>query len=85
MRLYLDLKGYGICNEKGRASGGVSIHGRIVGEPNRPVRSVILPLLNELMPLWRYSADEECHAEIAALKEWVAGLEHESVTPAPAR
>jgi hypothetical protein len=79
MRLYLDLKGIGVCSEKGRAGAGIGYRGRMKAEPDRPIRSLILPLLDDVLPFLRYSSPAECDAEIAALKEWVAGLENTNV------
>jgi hypothetical protein len=73
-RLYLDVKGYGQCDEKGKAVMGIGLKGRARAEPDRPFRTLILPLINDLLPLCRYSDDAEMEADLAALRDYVDGI-----------
>lgn len=74
-RLFIELKGYGQCDDRGRCVFGIGMKGgKIKADPDKPFRTLILPLIAELLPLCRYSDDAEMEADLKAFREYADGV-----------
>lgn len=74
-RLYVAIREIGHCNDKGRSVMSVGLKGKTIAEPNKPLSTVGIALLDMVMELARYTDDEAAKEDIALLKEWVDGIE----------
>ena len=82
-RLFIELKSYGMCDEKGRTVLGIGLKGKQRAEPDAPIRTLLIPLIEELLPSCHYSGAEARDADLAAFKEFADELkpkEHKDPT-----
>lgn len=72
--LYLCLREIGQCNEKGKSVMAVGYSGKFIAQPDKPLQSLMMPLMNEIMKFMRYSDDKLADEDIKKFKEWVDSI-----------
>jgi len=74
-KLYIALREIGQCNEKGKSVMSVGYRGKFIAQPDKPLQTLMMPLLNEIMKFMRYSDDKLAEEDIKVFKEWVDSIE----------
>lgn len=73
-RLFISVKQIGQCDERGRAVFAAGYSGKMIAQPERPIRTLILPLMQRMLEMSRYTDRAEFDADLAALRKFVDGL-----------
>jgi len=73
-RFFVKLAEYGHCDDKGRVVMGLGLRGRQISKPDRPLCSLMLPILDMLIPCMDYTSKEAAKKDLEqfkkALAEW---------------
>jgi hypothetical protein len=73
-RLYIGLREVGQCNEKGKSVMSVGYRGKFIAKPDKPLQTLMMPLMDEIMKFMRYSDDKLAEEDIKAFKDWVNSI-----------
>jgi len=73
-RLFIGLREIGQCNEKGKSVLSVGYRGKFIAQPDKPLQTLMMPLMEEIMNFMRYSDDKLAEKDIKAFKEWVNSI-----------
>lgn len=73
-RMYVQLRTIGQCDAKGKSILAMNFSGKTIAEPDKPLTTLVMPLLREIATYARWSSREAAEADLAQLKEYVAGL-----------
>lgn len=72
-RFFVQVKGYGHCDDKGRTVMGIELStGKLIATPDKPLMSLIAPLLGEFMKCIDYSSPEAAAKDVAAFKNSIS-------------
>lgn len=73
-RLYIGLREVGQCNEKGKSVMSVGYRGKFIAHPDKPLQTLMMPLMEEIMKFMRYSDDKMAEEDLKEFKEWVDSI-----------
>lgn len=73
-RLYIAIREIGQCNDNGKSVLGMGYKGKIIATPDKPLQTLMVPLINEIMQVMDYSNDKLAEEDLKAFKEWVNGI-----------
>jgi hypothetical protein len=73
-RLYLALKAIGQCDDKGRSLLSVGYKGKFIAEPDMPLQTLLMPLIEEIMRFLIYTDDKSALRDLKKFKEWVDSI-----------
>jgi hypothetical protein len=73
-RLFIKLHSIGMCDGDGRTVFASHFKGKIVADADRPIRTLLLPVMQEVLDYAKYTDRAEFDADLAALKRYVDGL-----------
>lgn len=76
-QLFFAIREIGMLDEKGKKILAVNYSGKIDGKPDRPLATVVWPLLNEILKYSRYSNDEAAVNDLEQFKRFVNCLKCE--------
>lgn len=74
-KLYIAIREIGQCNEKGKSVFSCGYSGKFIAQPDKPLRTLMMPLIDEIMKFMRYSDDKFADEDIKVFKEWVNSIE----------
>ena len=73
-RFFIQMKGYGCCDAKGRTVLGIeTTQKKMIAPPDRPL-TFFSVLLEQIMPGMSWSTKEAMEADLKTLKDYVNGL-----------
>jgi putative AlgH/UPF0301 family transcriptional regulator len=72
-RFFLHVKQYGHCDANGKVVMGISFSQKVVAEPDRPL-ALIEALIEEIIPMLRYSSKKAMQKDIDYFKRYVKSL-----------
>ncbi len=74
-RFYVQLKGYGHCDDNERTVMGLGTTGKkLVAEPDQPLFTLIRPVINHWMKAMDWSTTEAAQSDLAKFQKWIASL-----------
>jgi hypothetical protein len=73
-KLYIALREIGQCNEKGKSVLSCGYSGKFIAHPDKPLQTLMVPLINEIMKFLGYSDDKLAEEDIKVFKEWVNSI-----------
>lgn len=73
-RMFVRLAEIGDCNSDGKTIFGLRFKGKAVGEPDRPLGTLAVGFIAQLIDLARYSSPDAANADLAELKAYVESL-----------
>lgn len=73
-KLYISLREIGQCNEKGKSVLSLGYSGKFIAQPDKPLRTLMVPLIDEIMKFVHYSDDKLAEEDIKVFKEWVNSI-----------
>jgi hypothetical protein len=73
-RFYIQLKGYGHCDDNEKTVMGVGMSGKkIPSQPDRPL-ALMAALIEEMLPAMDWSSEEALAKDLASFQKWTASL-----------
>jgi hypothetical protein len=75
-RLYMAIREIGQCDGRGRSVLSLGYRGKIIAQPDRPLATMVWPLINELLQYVNYSGDDAALKDINQFKEIIASLRY---------
>lgn len=74
-RFFIQVKGYGHCDENGKTIMGVGLSGsKLKAAPDWPLSSLIRGIMELTMPAMDYSNAEAMRKDLDKFQKWVASL-----------
>lgn len=73
-RLYLAIKAIGQCDEKEKSVLALGYSGKLIAAPDKPM-TIIIRLMEEMMPVMDYSTKEAATADLKRFKEYVDSIQ----------
>lgn len=70
-KLYVAIREIGQCNEKGKSVFACGYKGKIIAKPDKPLQTLVMPLVNEILKFMQYSDDTIAEEDLKVFKEWV--------------
>lgn len=74
-RMFIHLKSIGEVNAAGKEIMSFGFKGKLIAEPDKPIQMLVIPLLEEIVSITRYTNDEKMAEDLGFLVRYVGSLE----------